>query len=103
MATCRSRQGTARMMESRPDADRHGIVPGSLDHRPDTPHPEALRGSRVIGEHDLELFPSGFRLQVNRMTQEHPSGLLLTASGIQHRVPRRTVSKQTAFDWTDPQ
>ena len=37
------------------------------------------------------LFPSSFRLQVNRMTQEHPSGLLLTASGIQHRVPRQDV------------
>src|SRR3954447_13510574 len=37
-------------------------------------------------------FPSGFRLQVNRMTQEQPSELLLTESGIQHRVPRRTLS-----------
>src|SRR4051794_37553811 len=42
------------------------------------------------------VFPSGFRLQVNRMTQEHPSGLLLTASGIQHRVPRRTVTLHPA-------
>jgi len=42
-------------------------------------------------------FPSGFRLQVNRMTQEQPSGLLLTESGIQHRVPRRTLSGHTAF------
>ena len=30
------------------------------------------------------------------MTQEHPSGLLLTASGIQHRVPRRTLSTHPA-------
>src|SRR5262249_56051788 len=46
------------------------------------------------------LFPSGFRHQVNRMTQEHPSGLLLTAPGIQHRVPRRTLSKHTALQWS---
>ena len=26
------------------------------------------------------------------MTPEHSSGLLLAASGIQHRVPRRTIS-----------
>ena len=31
------------------------------------------------------LFPSGFRLQVNRMTQEHPSGLLPIAG----LTPRR--------------
>src|SRR5512135_2422502 len=31
------------------------------------------------------------------MTQERPSGLLLTASGIQHRVPRRTVSDHPAL------
>src|SRR5262249_12532997 len=37
------------------------------------------------------LVPSGFRLQVNRMTQKSPFELLLTASGIQHRVPRRTT------------
>ena len=30
------------------------------------------------------------------MTQEHPSGLLLTESGIQHRVPRRTLSAHPA-------
>ena len=47
------------------------------------------------------LFPSGFRLQVNRMTQEQPSGLLLTESGIQHRVPRRTLSPHTALQWPD--
>ena len=41
-------------------------------------------------------FPSGFRLQVNRMTQEQPSELLLTESGIQHRVPRRTLSTHAA-------
>ena len=45
-------------------------------------------------------FPSGFRLPVNRMTQEQPSGLLLTESGIQHRVPRRTLSPHPAFQVT---
>jgi hypothetical protein len=30
------------------------------------------------------------------MTQEHPSNFLLTVSGIQHRVPRRTFSAHTA-------
>src|SRR5262245_54059620 len=35
------------------------------------------------------LFPSNFRLQVNQMTQKPPSEFLLTASGIQYRVPRR--------------
>src|SRR5258705_8786736 len=35
------------------------------------------------------------------MTQEHSSGLLLTASGIQHRVPRRTVSKHTALQFPE--
>jgi len=48
------------------------------------------------------LFPSGFRLQVNRMTQEHSSGLLLTVSGIQHRVPRRTLSRHPALQWPYP-
>src|SRR5262245_42583580 len=42
------------------------------------------------------LFPSGFHLQVNPMTQKPPSEFLLTASGIQHRVPRRTLSPHTA-------
>src|SRR5262249_52391196 len=42
------------------------------------------------------VFPSGFRLQVNRMTQKHSSELLLTASGIQHRAPRRTVTPHPA-------
>src|SRR5262249_8296483 len=42
------------------------------------------------------LVPSGFRLQVNRMTQKSPFELLLTASGIQHRVPRRTLSPHTS-------
>jgi hypothetical protein len=42
------------------------------------------------------LVPSSFRLQVNRMTQKPPFELLLTASGIQHRVPRRTLSPHTA-------
>jgi hypothetical protein len=31
------------------------------------------------------------------MTQESPSAFLLTGSGIQHRVPRRTVSQQRAL------
>jgi hypothetical protein len=39
------------------------------------------------------LFPSGFRLQVNPMTQKRPSEFLLTESGIQHYVPRRTFSR----------
>jgi hypothetical protein len=37
------------------------------------------------------VVPSGFRLQVNPMTQERSSEFLLTESGIQHRVPRHTV------------
>src|SRR5207248_8462054 len=49
---------------------------------------------------DMLLSPLAFRLQVNRMTQEQPSGLLLTGSGIQHRVPRRTISKYPALQWT---
>src|SRR5262245_22133142 len=40
--------------------------------------------------------PLGFHPQVSRMTQKHSSKLLLTASGIQHRVPRRTLSPHTA-------
>ena len=43
------------------------------------------------------VFPSGFRLQVNPMAQKHPSEFLLTASGIQHRVPRRTLSWHPAL------
>src|SRR6516225_9355151 len=35
------------------------------------------------------------------MTQEHPSGLLLTESGIQHRVPRRTVAPHPAQAFTN--
>src|SRR3954453_23207394 len=35
------------------------------------------------------VVPSGFRLQVNQMTQELPSEFLLIASGIQLRVTRR--------------
>jgi hypothetical protein len=42
------------------------------------------------------LFPSGFRLQVNPMTQKRPSEFLLTESGIQHYVPRRTLSTHPA-------
>jgi len=37
------------------------------------------------------------------MTQEHPSGLLLTESGIQHRVPRRTLSPHTALQRPESQ
>lgn len=37
------------------------------------------------------LFPSNFRLQVNRMTQKYFSELLLAASGIQSCVTRRTL------------
>jgi hypothetical protein len=43
------------------------------------------------------VFPSGFRLQVNPMTQKRPSEFLLTESGIQHYVPRRTLSPHTAL------
>ena len=46
------------------------------------------------------VFPSGFRLQVNPMTQKRPSEFLLTESGIQHYVPRRTFSKYPALQWT---
>ena len=42
------------------------------------------------------LVPSGFRLQVNPMAQKHSSEFLLAAPGIQHRVPRRTLSRHTA-------
>ncbi len=42
--------------------------------------------------------PLGFHHQVSRMTQKHSSELLLTASGIQHRVPRRTLSSHTAHE-----
>src|SRR5438552_12047391 len=50
---------------------------------------------------DMLFSPPAFRLQVNRMTQEHSSGLLLTASGIQHRVPRRTLAPHTAQAFTN--
>jgi len=43
------------------------------------------------------VFPSSFRLQVNQMAQKPPSKFLLTASGIQHRVPRRTLLSHPAF------
>src|SRR3954465_7790139 len=46
---------------------------------------------------DMLFSPPAFRLQVNRMTQEHSSGFLLTTSGIQHRVPRRTFPRQSAL------
>jgi hypothetical protein len=42
------------------------------------------------------LVPSGFRPPVNPMAQRPPSESLLTASGIQHRVPRRTLSPHPA-------
>jgi hypothetical protein len=35
------------------------------------------------------------------MTQKHSSELLLTVSGIQHRVPRRTLSPHTATAYQD--
>ena len=35
------------------------------------------------------------------MTQKRPSEFLLTASGIQHRVPRRTVARHTAQAFTN--
>src|SRR3954463_3492647 len=35
------------------------------------------------------------------MTQEHSSEFLLTESGIQHRVPRHTLSPHTALQWPD--
>jgi hypothetical protein len=44
------------------------------------------------------LFPSGFRLQVNPMTQKRPSEFLPTESGIQHDVPRRTFSRTGLSD-----
>src|SRR5262249_36529150 len=46
------------------------------------------------------VVPSGFRLQVNPMTQEPPSEFLLITSGIQHRVPRRTLLVHPAFQLT---
>src|SRR6266498_1901407 len=36
-------------------------------------------------------FPFGFRVQVGRVTQEYPLELLLTKSGIQPQVARRTI------------
>src|SRR3954470_9407219 len=42
------------------------------------------------------VFPSGFRPQVNPMTQKRPSEFLLTESRIQHSVPRRTLSMHPA-------
>src|SRR5271165_5093844 len=46
---------------------------------------------------DMLFSPPAFRLQVNRMTQERSSGLLLTESGIQHCGPRRTLSLHPAL------
>src|SRR4051812_5864175 len=43
------------------------------------------------------LFPPRFRPPVNPMTQEHSFEFLLAAPGIQHRVPRRTLSPHTAL------
>ena len=65
------------------------------------PIARALRGGAVgvFGRPPLlghAVVPSGFRPQVNPTAQEHPSGFLLAAPGIQHRVPRRTVSPHTA-------
>ncbi len=45
------------------------------------------------------LFPSGFRLQVNPMAQEHSSKFLLAVPGIQHRVTRRTLSTHPALQY----
>src|SRR5262249_52260 len=47
------------------------------------------------------VVPFGFRLQVSPMTQEHPSEFLLTESGIQHRVPLRTLSTHPALQCLD--
>jgi hypothetical protein len=47
------------------------------------------------------LFPSSFCLQVNQMTQKLPSEFLLTASGIQCRVPRRTALTHPVLQPTD--
>ena len=43
------------------------------------------------------LFPSGFRRPVNPMAQKRSSEFLLAAPGIQHRVPRRTLSLHPAL------
>jgi hypothetical protein len=48
------------------------------------------------------LFPSGFRLQVNQMTQKRSSKLLLSVTGIQHCVPRRTLSAHPAIPRHSP-
>src|SRR5512135_2704700 len=47
------------------------------------------------------VFPSGFRFQVGRMAQKSSSELLVTASRIQHRVPRRTLAPHTAQAFTN--
>ena len=44
------------------------------------------------------LVPSGLRLQVHRMAQRSPFEPLLTASRIQSRVPRRTLSPHPAHE-----
>src|SRR5271157_669766 len=46
-------------------------------------------------------FPLRFSPSGQSDDQEHPSGPLLTVSGIQHRVPRRTVSEYPALQWPD--
>jgi hypothetical protein len=66
----------------------------------------ALRDDTFSVFHCLPLFrhalvPSGFRFQVNRMAQKYSSELLLTMSGIQHHVPRRTVSVHSAPQYLD--
>ena len=43
------------------------------------------------------IFPYGFCFQVNRVTQEHSSGLFLTKLGIQYLVPRRTDTADRAL------
>jgi hypothetical protein len=43
------------------------------------------------------VFPSGFHLQVNPMTQKSSSELLLSETGIQRCIPRRTLSPHRAL------
>src|SRR5512135_69524 len=49
------------------------------------------------------VFPSGFRFQVGRMAQKSSSELLVTASRIQHRVKRRTLSISSGSPVVDSQ
>jgi hypothetical protein len=47
------------------------------------------------------VVPSGFRFQVGPMTQKSSSELLLSLTGIQRCVPRRTLSPHPAPDVLD--